>query len=158
MIKTTFDRIKSCSVLKFVLNLSRHCSLGPDPAFSSPASPHVRTWPTRSRAAHACRPLPCTHTAPDTTQPASVSTAPVQLPGCRAPCPPCHAPPTTDPPPLPLFCFALDQAVRRHFFLLHHSRRCELSPTGLQTAPTSPLMSRIRAGVLLRAPEPLLPH
>jgi hypothetical protein len=38
-----------------------------------------------------------------------------------------------------------------------HSRRRELSPTGLHTTPTSPPMNRIGKGVRLRALEPLLP-
>jgi hypothetical protein len=50
MVKPIFDRIKSCSVLKFVLNPSRHCSLRPDLAFSFPAGPLVHAWPRCSRA------------------------------------------------------------------------------------------------------------
>jgi hypothetical protein len=94
-IKPVFDRIKSCSVWKFVLNPSGHCSLGPGPALFFPGRP------TCSCAAHAHCPLPCSCMAPDTARPTPVFTAPAQLSRCRAPFSPCLrvASPTPDPPP-----------------------------------------------------------
>jgi hypothetical protein len=156
-IKLVFDWIKSCSVWKFVLNPSRHCSLRPDLGLFFPG----RT--THSRAAHtlACSPrvppaplLP--HGAGHCPTDASLhrSRAAVGMPSPVLPLPPCGVA-HTEPPHR--FVFALDQAVRGPFFSAIAARR-ELSPTSLHTAPTSPPTSRIGVGVLLHAPEPLLPH
>jgi hypothetical protein len=151
--KASFDRIKSCPVWKFVLNPTWHCSLGPDPALFFPDRP------TRSRAAHACTPpaplLP--HDAGHRLTDAHLrrSCAAAGMPGPVLPPASAWRRPHRTPPHC--FVFVLDQAACGPLFSTIAAQR-EFSPTGLHTASTSPPMSQIGAGVLLRAPEPLLPH
>jgi hypothetical protein len=133
MIKPVFDRIKSCSVWKFVLNPSWHCSLGPGPAL------FFSGRPTCSRAAHVRRPLLCSRTVSDTARPALVSVAPVQLSGCQAPFSPCLRVASPAPNP-PSSSYAWDRARSSclPFPLLRHRSHRELHCRLLRFAQDSP--------------------